>query len=180
MSVNMCFPACGIIQDLINRLDLQPHPEGGYYRELHRAQQTVSYKETQRSAVTSIYYLLADQAYSAWHRIDADEIWAFHAGSLLALHVWAPASGFSTTLLGDPRVYPGAQFQTVVPAGCWFAAELATRAGLTPASPSVSDYVLLGCMVAPGFEFSAFQLADQADIADAIRHQGNWVRRLLA
>ena len=77
-------------RDLVAALDLQPHPEGGYYREVFRSGLPVSFQGAQRSAGTSIYYLLAEEACSAWHRIDADEIWSFHAGDPLALHVLTP------------------------------------------------------------------------------------------
>ncbi|MFT0534245.1 cupin domain-containing protein [Castellaniella hirudinis] len=169
------------VQGLVALLGLQPHPEGGYYRELYRSDQTVPYLGAARRAATAIYYLLDGQAYSAWHRIDADEVWAFHAGSPLALHVLTPSGDVATTLLGDPRRHAGARFQAVVPAGCWFAAELAARAGSRPAADDgAADYALLGCFVAPGFEFSGFKLATAADMADAVRRHGPWLGRLLA
>ncbi|MGB6006498.1 cupin domain-containing protein [Castellaniella sp.] len=155
---------------LIAALDLQPHPEGGHYREVFRSGLQVPFLGAQRSAGTSIYYLLAQGAYSAWHRIDADEIWCFHAGGLLDLHVVLPDGGLRTHRLGDPLTQPGAVYQAAVPAGCWFAAKLADP----------DDFVLAGCVVAPGFEFSGFQLAGEADLADVIGRHGDWVRRLLA
>lgn len=150
-------------------LDLQPHPEGGYYREVFRSDLRVPFQGAPRSAGTSIYYLLAQGARSAWHRIDADETWYFHAGGPLALHVLLPGGELVTHRLGDPLRHPGAVFQAVARAGCWFAAEL-----LHP-----DDFALAGCAVAPGFEFSGFRLADAADLAPAIRRHGDWVRRLL-
>jgi predicted cupin superfamily sugar epimerase len=84
---------------LVARLSLQPHPEGGYYRETFRSDQRVSCHGGRRSAATSIYYLLADGACSAWHRIDADETWYFHAGGVLALHVLSPNGAMTTHLL---------------------------------------------------------------------------------
>lgn len=157
-------------QSLITALDLRPHPEGGHYREVFRSGLRVSFQGTQRSAGTSIYYLLAQGAHSAWHRIDADEIWCFHAGGLLDLHVLLPDGGLRTHRLGDPLAHPGAVYQAAVPAGSWFAAELADP----------DDFVLAGCLVAPGFEFSGFRLADEADMADAVGRHGAWIRRLLA
>lgn len=154
---------------LVAALDLQPHPEGGYYREIFRSGLQVPFQGASRSAGTSIYYLLAQGAYSAWHRIDADEAWYFHAGGLLALHVLLPDGERITHRLGDPLSHAEAVFQAVVPAGCWFAAELVHP----------DDFVLVGCAVAPGFEFSGFQLAAEADMALAIRRHGDWVRRLL-
>lgn len=168
------------IQNLIETLGLQPHPEGGYYRELFRSTCSVPYRGGHRSAVTSIQYLLSGAAYSAWHRIDADEIWLFHAGGALALHVWdAVGPSMTTMLLGDPRMHRDAQLQVLIPAGCWFSAELAARAGLGQSPGNQADYVLSGCVVAPGFEFSGFQLAAAIDMAPAVKQYGEWVRRLL-
>ncbi|WP_368647877.1 cupin domain-containing protein [Castellaniella ginsengisoli] len=156
-------------RSLVTALGLQPHPEGGYYREVFRSGLQVPFLGAPRSAGTSIYYLLAQGACSAWHRIDADETWYFHAGGPLALHVLSPEGGLVTHRLGDPMRHDGAVFQAVVSAGCWFAAEL-----IRP-----DDFVLVGCAVAPGFEFSGFQLAAEADLADAVGRHGDWVRRLL-
>ena len=163
-------PDAGGWQDLVAALDLQPHPEGGYYREVFRSGHQVPFRGTARSAGTSIYYLLAQGAYSAWHRIDADETWYFHAGGPLALQVLLPDGSLLTHRLGDPRRHPGAVFQAVVTAGCWFAAE--------PADPG--GFTLVGCAVAPGFEFSGFELATDADLAAAVRRHGGSVRRWLA
>ena len=154
---------------LVTALDLQPHPEGGFYREVFRSGLQVPFHGASRSAGTSIYYLLAQGAYSAWHRIDADEAWYFHAGGPLALHVLTAAGDLVTHRLGDPRRHAGAVFQTVVTAGCWFAAE--------PAEPD--GYTLVGCAVSPGFEFTGFQLATGPDLEAAIRRYGDVVRRLL-
>lgn len=154
---------------LITALGLRPHPEGGHYREVFRSACQVQLHEVQRSAGTSILYLLSEGARSAWHRIDADEIWYFHAGNPLALHVLQPDGGLVTHRLGDPLRDPGSVFQAVVPAGLWFSAE--------PADPE--GFALVGCAVAPGFEFSGFQLACEADISVAVQHHGGWIRRLL-
>lgn len=154
---------------LIARLDLRPHPEGGYYRETFRSDATVQAAGIARAAATSIYYLLADGAYSAWHRIDADETWYFHAGAPLSLHVLRPDGQLLTHRLGSPGQRDGAVFQATVPAGCWFAAEL----------DDLGTYTLVGCAVAPGFEFSGFQLARLDDIQPAIGRHGAWVLRLL-
>ena len=151
------------IAKLVKRFGLQPHPEGGYYRETHRSAQTVSglqFSQT-RSAGTAIYYLLADSAYSAWHRIDADEIWHFYAGKPLLIHILAE-QGLQTLRLGNALLDDQSSFQVVVPAGSWFSAEL-----LDPGS-----YALAGCTVAPGFEFSRFELADSAVLRrDYPQHQ---------
>lgn len=164
-------PAQGTVawKTMVAQLGLQPHPEGGYYREVFRSAHAVQSRKAQRSAGTSIYYLLADGACSAWHRIDADEVWYFHAGGPLALHVLQADGGLLTHQLGDPLRHAGAVFQATVPAGCWFAAELA----------GIDDFALLSCAVMPGFEFSGFELATEADISVAVRQHGDWLRRLL-
>lgn len=156
-------------QALIDTLGLQPHPEGGHFREVFRSTTPITHNGGPRSAATSIYYLLAEEAFSAWHRIDADEIWYFHAGGPLALHVLRRDGTLVTHLLGNPLTHNGAVFQAVVPAGCWFAAEL----------PESHSYALVGCAVAPGFEFSGFELAGETDMAAAITQHGEWVRRLV-
>lgn len=156
-------------KSMIAALGLQPHPEGGHYREVFRSSRGVEAGGLQRSAGTSIYYLLAEGAYSAWHRIDADEVWYFHAGCAVKLHVLRPDGGLVTHCLGDPLRHAGAVFQAVVPAGCWFAAELA----------DTDDFALVSCAVMPGFEFSGFQLAAEADMKEAIHRHGDGIRRLL-
>jgi predicted cupin superfamily sugar epimerase len=148
--------------ELVERLGLMPHPEGGYYRETHRDSARVARlgpddartAQAARAASTAIYYLLCDGAYSAWHRIDADEVWHFYAGGPLDIHMLDEAGRLSTCRLGDALAHAEARFQVAVPAGYWFAAECA-------AAPAGDErFAFVGCTVAPGFEFSAFELAD--------------------
>lgn len=148
--------------ELVQRLGLIPHPEGGYYRETHRdsarvvrlAPDGASANDASRAASTAIYYMLCGGAYSAWHRIDADEVWHFYAGEPLDIHMLDDAGRLSSCRLGNALEHADAQFQAVVPARCWFAAECAA------ASTADERYSFVGCTVAPGFEFSAFELAD--------------------
>jgi uncharacterized protein len=141
--------------ELIRRLGLQPHPEGGYFSETYRGADRVirasepHAKET-RSASTAIYYLLCDGAHSAWHRIKSDEIWHFYAGSPLNVHVIDEHGALVTHRLGNALTHPDTVFQAVVRAGLWFASECADPA----------TFALAGCTVAPGFEFSEFELAE--------------------
>ena len=137
--------------ELIRRFDVQPHPEGGFYRETYRSATEIKRQgsgET-RSASTAIYYQLADGAHSAWHRIRSDEVWHFYAGEPLYVHVLDEAGHLTSHRLGNALTHADAVFQVVVPAGQWFAAECVDPAG----------YALAGCTVAPGFEFSEFELA---------------------
>lgn len=148
-------------EQLIRRLDLKPHPEGGFFSETYRSAERVlrdqdaACSAETRSASTAIYYLLCDGAHSAWHRIKSDEVWHFYDGEPLLVHVLDEAGGLVTHKLGNALTHTDAVFQAVVPAGLWFAAECADPA----------TFALLGCTVAPGFEFSEFELAD----ADALK-----------
>jgi predicted cupin superfamily sugar epimerase len=139
---------------LIEQLDLLPHPEGGYYRETYRATQTVSVghcgSALERSASTAIYFLLADGQFSALHRIRSDEAWHFYAGSPLRVITLAPNGAREDFLLGS-NLTQGHTYQAIVPAGRWFGAMLVDP----------SSYCLVGCTVAPGFEFTEFELGSR-------------------
>lgn len=146
--------------ELIERLGLQPHPEGGFFRETYRGAQRVLREdrpEESRSASTAIYYLLCDGAHSAWHRIRSDELWHFHAGEPIKIHVIDADGQLHTHRLGNALIHADAVFQVTVPAGLWFAAQLCDP----------STFALAGCTVAPGFEFSEFELADSAALTQA-------------
>ncbi|MFM0397129.1 cupin domain-containing protein [Paraburkholderia phytofirmans] len=142
--------------ELIRRLDLKPHPEGGFFSETYRSVERVirdkddSGAAETRSASTAIYYLLCDGAHSAWHRIKSDEVWHFYAGEPLNVHVLDEMGALVTHKLGNALTHADAVFQAMVPAGLWFAAECA----------DLATFALVGCTVAPGFEFSEFELAD--------------------
>jgi predicted cupin superfamily sugar epimerase len=127
---------------IIAALRLQPHPEGGWYREIHRSTAAPG----QRAAVTSIYFLLKASERSHWHRIDAEEIWHFHAGAPLELSISRDGVDSATHVLGVDLA-AGEQPQIVVPKGAWQRAR------------SLGAFTLLGCAVAPGFEFSRFEMA---------------------
>ena len=129
-------------EDVIRLLDLKPHPEGGHYRETFRDSQTDS---NGRSASTAIYFLLKRGERSHWHRVDAAEAWHWHAGSALELRINAGA-GTQVLRLGADLAL-GERPQAVVPAHAWQAAE------------SLGDWTLVGCTVAPGFQFEGFELA---------------------
>ena len=130
--------------DVIRRLDLKPHPEGGHFREAFRDVRTV---EGIRAASTAIYFLLARGERSHWHRIDAAEVWHFYAGAPLMLEVAAYGDGPAERITLGPGLDRGEQPQAVVPAQAWQAAE------------SLGDWTLVGCTVAPGFDFQKFELA---------------------
>ena len=129
--------------DIIARLELKPHPEGGYYRETFRDARR---DPNGRAVSTAIYFLLARGERSLWHRIDAVEIWHYYAGSALILQIANDGGAAHTVRLG-PDVAAGERPQAIVPASAWQAAE------------STGDWTLVGCTVAPGFEFAKFELA---------------------
>jgi predicted cupin superfamily sugar epimerase len=138
-------------RELIARLKLEPHPEGGFFRETYRASGNVT-RENEgelRSASTAIYFLLCDGAHSAWHRIRSDEVWHFYAGDPVDVHVLDAHGTLVTHRLGNALEHADTVFQAVVKAGDWFAAECRDEDGAA----------LVGCTVAPGFEFSEFELA---------------------
>lgn len=131
-------------RDLIEKLQLQPHPEGGWFREIHRATEKVGTARGRRSALTTIYYLLERRQLSRWHVVRSEEIWHFYAGAPLELIVYDPASrACRPAVLDAPSA--GREPVGVVRAGEWQAAR------------SLGDYSLVGCNVGPGFEFEDFQ-----------------------
>ena len=129
--------------DVIRLLDLAPHPEGGHFRETFRDPRCDA---AGRSVSTAIYFLLAAGEISAWHRVDATEIWHFHAGAPLVLTVSSDGRDAAATHLG-PAIAVGQQPQVAVPAGHWQTAA------------SLGAWTLVGCTVAPGFTFAGFELA---------------------
>lgn len=159
-----------VVEKLIRRYGLLPHPEGGFYAETYRSPQRVlrSAGGAGRSACTAIYYLLDRQAHSAWHRIASDEMWHFYLGSPLDIHILGDHGAVETRRLGNPLEHEAASFQVLVPAGCWFGAELAEAGG----------YALAGCTVAPGFEFSEFELAEPDTLLRAYPRHEALIRRL--
>ncbi|NOD29276.1 cupin [Ruegeria atlantica] len=127
-------------QEIIERLNLQRHPEGGWYAETWRAE------NEGRPTGTCIYFLLQKGESSHWHRVDATEIWLYHAGAPLVLSLSAMDQGPATEHVLTPDLSSGAP-QLIVPEGHWQAAR------------STGDYTLVSCTVSPGFQFEGFELA---------------------
>lgn len=128
-------------EDVVRLLGLAPHPEGGFYRETFRAA-----AEGRRGASTAIYYLLRRGEVSAWHRVDADEVWHHYAGAPLELRLSPDGRERSSLRLGSD-FNAGERPQAVVPAGAWQSAR------------SLGEWTLAGCTVAPAFQFSGFEIA---------------------
>jgi len=140
-------------REIIEALGLEPHPEGGWYRETWRAEaagqgtgQGTGHGE--RAAGTAIYYLLEGGQVSRWHRVDATEVWHWYAGAPLALALSPDGRARREAILG-PDIAAGQRPQAVVPAGCW-----------QSAAP-MGDFTLAGCTVSPAFVFEGFELAPE-------------------
>ncbi len=154
--------------DWIRQLHLQPHPEGGYYAETYRSPEEIAAAHLpgryagNRSFATAIYFLVKGGSFSSLHRIQSDELWHFYAGSRLTVYSIDPEGNLAEILLGSDAG-AGETFQGVVPAGCWFGSKV----------PDADGYALVGCTVAPGFDFADFELADrQALIRQFPQHAG--------
>lgn len=131
------------LDEVIQTLGLQPHPEGGWYAETWRTPAP----EGQRSPGTAIYYALGEGERSHWHRVDATEIWHWHAGAPLELSLAATGSDTPAALILGPDLAAGQRPQGVVPTLHWQAAR------------SLGAWTLVGCTVSPGFEFRGFEMA---------------------
>ena len=137
----------------VKQLNLEAHPEGGFYRQTYKSRETIKQSALpehfsgDRAFSTSIYYLLPGDTFSAFHKINQDEIWHFYHGSPLNLHIISAEGQYSTVRLGNnPEV--GESFQVIVKAGDYFAARPEQQ----------HSYTLCGCSVAPGFEFADFDM----------------------
>ena len=130
--------------EVVRLLGLESHPEGGFYRETFRAKAL----EGRRAASTAIYYLLREGEISAWHRVDADEVWHHYAGAPLELTLSDGGRDRPSVRLG-PDLATGERPQAVVPAGVWQTAR------------SLGAWTLVGCTVAPGFQFAGFEMAPE-------------------
>ena len=146
----------------IEKLQLIQHPEGGCFKETYRAKEGIS-KENLPSRFTNdcsfstaIYFLLKDKEFSAFHRIHSDELWHFYSGNTLNIYV-IHLNGILEIIQLGADIENGEVFQAMVPAGCWFASRLA--------EPKMDTFALVGCTVAPGFDFADFEMAKQENLA---------------
>jgi len=145
---------------LIKSLNLVPHPEGGYFKETYQSEDIVSglpdrYQGQSRSSGTSIYYLLKGNQYSAFHKIQSDEIWHFYEGSPLKIYVIDHNGKLNIHLLGND-INNGGNYQIVIKHNQWFAAQPIEQKG----------YTLMGCTVSPGFDYTDFQLAKRNELLE--------------
>jgi uncharacterized protein len=140
----------------IKKLGLKPHPEGGYFKETYRSSEVIlkhalpARFNGDRVFSTCIYFLLNKKDFSTFHVIQQDEVWHFYEGSSLTIHIIDQKGEYNAVKLGR-NIESGESFQAVVEAGCWFAA----------AVNNTESYALVGCTVAPGFDFADFEMADR-------------------
>jgi predicted cupin superfamily sugar epimerase len=141
----------------IDKLALETYPEGGYFKEILRSPETIETPPERypgpRCFYTSIYYLLKSGQVNAMHRLKSDELWYYHAGNAMTVHVIYPDGRYTPLGLG-PDLDAGQSLQVLAPAGTWFGASV----------DEPDAYALVGCMVAPGFEFEDYELGDRADL----------------
>ncbi len=162
-----------IASDYISYFSMLPHRVGGYYKETYRAPESIPQDALPqrftgyRSFSTAIYFLLAQENFSRFHRIKSDECWHFYNGQTLYIHVIHPAGELETIRLGND-IKNGETFQYVVPEDCWFASE--------PAQGSSFSFV--GCTVAPGFDFADFELAEPGKLVALYPQHEALIKRL--
>ena len=157
----------------IERLQLEPHPEGGYFRQTYRSDVVIAREALPvgfsgaRAISTAIHFLLERETFSAFHRLRSDEVWHFYVGEPLVVHVIDAEGKYSRNLLGDdPEA--GQVLQAVVRAGCWFASHMADWKG----------FAVVGCTVAPGFDFADFEMGKREALVERYPEYRKVIERL--
>lgn len=157
----------------VEHLGLQPHLEGGFYRQTYVSSELIAQPHLPprfsgpRAFSTAIYFLLEHPDFSAFHRLKSDEVWHFYTGAPLTLWLISPQGALSSLSLG-PDPSKGHRFQATVPAGCWLAASLDTP----------GSYALVGCTMAPGFEFADLELAQRGALVQQFPQHRPLIERL--
>jgi len=157
----------------IEKLRLEPHPEGGYFRQTYRSEVVIAREALParftgaRAASTAIYFLLEGKNFSAFHRLRSDEVWHFYAGEPVLVHVIENGGLYSSILLGSD-FEAGQVPQAVVRAGCWFASHVADW----------KAFAVVGCTVAPGFDFQDFEMGERAELVAKFPPQRELIERL--
>jgi hypothetical protein len=160
-------------QKIVTKLNLTPHPEGGYFKETYRSTGEIGedslghHYKGKRNFSTCIYFLLTSDKFSALHRIQQDEIWHFYDGSPIRLHIISE-SGVHTTHIIGRNFDKGEVPQFVVPSGCWFGGEVVDQ----------DAYSLIGCTVSPGFDFKDFELIPRKELIAQFPNQEELITRL--
>ena len=161
------------IQQIIKKLNLQPHPEGGFFKETYRSKGSINSDSLaeeyggSRNYSTAIYFLLTSDNFSSFHKIKQDEFWHFYDGSPIRLHTISPEGIHEQFIIGKD-VIGGEQPQVVVPGGHWFAAEVIND----------NDFTLVGCTVSPGFSFEDFVLENRKNLIEKFPQHSNIITKL--
>ena len=156
----------------VKQLELQAHPEGGFYKETYRSTEIITRNGLPdrftgtRNFSTAIYFLLRSEDCSMFHRIKSDELWHFHDGSALTIYI-LNEEGLTSKKLG-PHPEHGESLQVVIPANCWFGALV----------DDAESYTLSGCTVSPGFDFNDFELADRGKLLKEYPDHAGIITRL--
>lgn len=160
-------------QSFIKQYQLQPHPEGGWYKETYRSHETIPATALpgrfsgERNFSTAIYFLLEQGNFSAFHKIQSDECWHFYAGYTLNVYVLHNDGQLEIIKLGND-IAKGELFQYVVPANCWFASR-----------PSAgSEFCFVGCTVSPGFDFTDFEMAKEEQLLSIFPQHADIIKEM--
>jgi predicted cupin superfamily sugar epimerase len=160
-------------QQLIQMYQLQSHPEGGWYKETYRSQESIAANALparftgDRNFSTAIYFLLEPGNFSAFHKIKSDECWHFYLGQTLLIYVITPAGSLEIIPLGSD-ISKGEVFQYTVPANHWFASKPAPG----------SSFCFVGCTVSPGFDFADFEMADEKSLTNSYPQHAGSIKEL--
>lgn len=160
-------------RQLITQYQLQPHPEGGYYLQTYCSNEKISANalpgrfKGDRYFSTAIYFLLEGQQFSAFHRIQSDELWHFYTGIGLEIYVIHPDGKGELLKLGND-LKNGYSFQQIVPAGSWFASKPVDESGFS----------FVGCTVAPGFDFADFEMGEKDELMKEYPGHEEWINEL--
>lgn len=152
------------VHQIISRLKMEPHPEGGWFRQTYESKLMLPHtlhsgSTGMRSCATSIYFLITDSNFSAFHRIQSDEMWYHHSGGALAIEILDKNGSYHQKVLG--AIEEGYEPQALAPSGTWFGSHLLERKG----------WALVGCSVSPGFDFLDFEIGNRESLLkDYPRH----------
>lgn len=161
------------IKNIISQLELKPHPEGGYFKETYRSEGEINQENLDgnyngnRNYATCIYFLLTSDTFSAFHKINQDEIWHFYDGSPIKIHMISEIGAYSNVIVGN-NLKNGERPQFVVSGGYWFAAQVINN----------DNFTLVGCTVSPGFDFRDFELPSRKTLISKFPQYETLITRL--
>lgn len=159
---------------LCKKLQLLPHPEGGFFSEFYRSDEMLKESPTrfigEHCFTTSIYYLLTGNAVSMFHKLKQDEIWHHYEGSSVILHFLFPNGKYEKHVLGKAIYTDNANYQVLVPRGVWVSAEVENK----------ENFSLVGCTTTPGFDFSDWELAEKDKLINSYPKKSELIERLMS